>query len=213
MRSRRSLRSPNRPTSEVHRARELTPDRARLPTGAPVRESPRLSPPSGAASVRWARVLHEARLGRIVESGREESDLEVIAVDIAAVLSLLTAEDYTIAREVVQRGFGGLYLIALASAFTQFPAPLRQPGLTPGPALHRPDHRRAGADALPVEAVPVFGRPPAPGDRDRNGPGRLGDHRSAPGRTGLGADPGVPGDVGPVLLDRVDRAALLRLRL
>src|SRR5699024_12001100 len=34
-----------------------------------------------------------------------------------------------------------------------------------------------------------------------------------PGRTGLGADPGVPGDVGAVLLDLLDRPALLRLRL
>src|SRR5699024_1713936 len=91
--------------------------------------------------------------------------------------------------------------------------PPRRARSDPGPALHRPDHRRAGADALPVEALPVFGRPPAPGDPDRNGPGRLGDHRSAPGRTRMGADPGIPGDVGPVLLDRVDRAALLRLRL
>jgi hypothetical protein len=57
----------------------------------------------------------------------------VIAVDIAAVLSLLTAEDYTIAREVVQRGFGVLYLIAFASAFTQFPALLGERGLTPAP--------------------------------------------------------------------------------
>src|SRR5699024_12141339 len=124
-------RSPNRPTSEVHRARELTPDRARLPTGAPVRESPRLSPPSGAASVRWARVLHEARLGRIVESGREEPDLEVIAVDIAAVLSRLTAEDYTIAREVVQPGAGVVYPIAFAPAVNHLPAVLRDRRLSP----------------------------------------------------------------------------------
>ena len=54
-------------------------------------------------------------------------------MDIAAVLSLLTAEDYTIAREVIQRGFGVLYLIAFASALTQFPALLGERGLTPAP--------------------------------------------------------------------------------
>ncbi|MDN5585936.1 MAG: lipase maturation factor family protein [Brevibacterium sp.] len=57
----------------------------------------------------------------------------MIAVDIATVLSFLSAEDYTIAREVIQRGFGVLFFIAFLSAFNQFPALLGEHGLTPAP--------------------------------------------------------------------------------
>ncbi len=54
-------------------------------------------------------------------------------MDMTAVLSLLSAEDYTISREIIQRGFGVLFLIAFLSAFTQFPALLGERGLTPAP--------------------------------------------------------------------------------
>ncbi|MCU4298502.1 lipase maturation factor family protein [Brevibacterium permense] len=49
------------------------------------------------------------------------------------VAALLTAGDYTISREIIQRGFGVLFLIAFASAFNQFPALLGERGLTPAP--------------------------------------------------------------------------------
>ncbi|MDN6746627.1 MAG: lipase maturation factor family protein [Brevibacterium sp.] len=54
-------------------------------------------------------------------------------MDVSAVLSLLTAEDYTIAREVLQRGFAALFFIAFLSAWNQFPALLGEHGLTPAP--------------------------------------------------------------------------------
>ncbi|MGO2862576.1 MAG: lipase maturation factor family protein [Brevibacterium sp.] len=54
-------------------------------------------------------------------------------MDATGLISLLSAEDYTIAREVLQRGFGLLFLIAFLSAFNQFPALLGEHGLTPAP--------------------------------------------------------------------------------
>ncbi|MGZ1489738.1 lipase maturation factor family protein [Brevibacterium sediminis] len=54
-------------------------------------------------------------------------------MDLSQVVALLTAGDYTISREIIQRGFGVLFLIAFASAFNQFPALLGERGLTPAP--------------------------------------------------------------------------------
>jgi hypothetical protein len=54
-------------------------------------------------------------------------------MDVDAITTLLTAPDYTISREIIQRGFAVLFLIAFASAFNQFPALLGERGLTPAP--------------------------------------------------------------------------------
>jgi hypothetical protein len=54
-------------------------------------------------------------------------------MELGQVVALLTAGDYTISREIIQRGFGVLFLIAFASAFNQFPALLGERGLTPAP--------------------------------------------------------------------------------
>nr|WP_228282667.1 lipase maturation factor family protein [Brevibacterium atlanticum] len=54
-------------------------------------------------------------------------------MDFDQVVALLTAGDYTISREIIQRGFGALFLIAFLSAFNQFPALLGERGLTPAP--------------------------------------------------------------------------------
>ncbi|WP_172172509.1 lipase maturation factor family protein [Brevibacterium sp. CT2-23B] len=54
-------------------------------------------------------------------------------MDLSQVVALLTAGDHTISREIIQRGFGVLFLIAFASAFNQFPALLGERGLTPAP--------------------------------------------------------------------------------
>jgi hypothetical protein len=54
-------------------------------------------------------------------------------MDVGTVAQLLTAGDYTISREIIQRGFGVLFLIAFVSAFNQFPALLGERGLTPAP--------------------------------------------------------------------------------
>ncbi|UZD62544.1 lipase maturation factor family protein [Brevibacterium sp. JSBI002] len=54
-------------------------------------------------------------------------------MDLSQVVALLTAGDYTISREIIQRGIALLFLIAFASAFNQFPALLGERGLTPAP--------------------------------------------------------------------------------
>jgi hypothetical protein len=54
-------------------------------------------------------------------------------VDVGTLTQILTADDYTIAREVLQRGFGALFFIAFLSAWNQFPALLGERGLTPAP--------------------------------------------------------------------------------
>ncbi|WP_246490567.1 hypothetical protein [Brevibacterium oceani] len=54
-------------------------------------------------------------------------------MDLSQVIVLLTASDYTISREIIQRGFGALFFIAFLSAFNQFPALLGERGLTPAP--------------------------------------------------------------------------------
>lgn len=54
-------------------------------------------------------------------------------MDVTAVLTFLTADDYMIAREVIQRGFAVLFFIAFLSAWNQFPALLGERGLTPAP--------------------------------------------------------------------------------
>ena len=66
---------------------------------------------------------------------------------MTAVLSFLSAGDYTIAREVIQRGFALLFFIAFLSAWNQFPALLGEHGLTPAPRFIAAHHRRAGTDA------------------------------------------------------------------
>lgn len=54
-------------------------------------------------------------------------------MDPAAISDVLAASDYTIAREVLQRGFAALFLVAFLSAWNQFPALLGEGGLTPAP--------------------------------------------------------------------------------
>lgn len=48
-------------------------------------------------------------------------------------LQVLDADDYTIAREVLQRGTAAVFAVALASAIAQFPALLGDRGLLPAP--------------------------------------------------------------------------------
>ncbi len=55
---------------------------------------------------------------------------------------VLTAEDYEVGRQIVQRGVAAVYLIAFLSAAAQFPALLGEKGLMPVPAfLERAGHR------------------------------------------------------------------------
>ncbi len=54
-------------------------------------------------------------------------------MDAATVFALLDAPDYGIAREVLQRGFALLFLIAFLNAWNQFPALLGEKGLLPAP--------------------------------------------------------------------------------
>lgn len=57
------------------------------------------------------------------------------ATAIADVFGFLDAGDYTIAREVLQRGIAAVFAIAFASAIAQFPALLGERGLLPAPAF------------------------------------------------------------------------------
>lgn len=59
-------------------------------------------------------------------------------------LSLLEADDYTIAREVLQRGVAAIYGLAFLSTYHQFPALLGERGLTPAPRFLE---RTRGRDA------------------------------------------------------------------
>lgn len=52
-------------------------------------------------------------------------------MDTATVFALLDAPDYGIAREILQRGFALLFLIAFLNAWNQFPALLGEKGLLP----------------------------------------------------------------------------------
>lgn len=54
-------------------------------------------------------------------------------MDVTALLPLLDAGDYTIAREILQRGFAVLFLIAFVNAWNQFPPLLGEHGLLPAP--------------------------------------------------------------------------------
>lgn len=65
-------------------------------------------------------------LRRFAEAGEE-------TMDAATVFALLDAPDYGIAREVLQRGFALLFLIAFLNAWNQFPALLGEKGLLPAP--------------------------------------------------------------------------------
>ena len=53
------------------------------------------------------------------------------------VFGWLAGTDYTIAREILQRGVAALYLIAFVSAVNQFPALLGEHGLLPAPRFLR----------------------------------------------------------------------------
>ncbi|WP_166982468.1 lipase maturation factor family protein [Paramicrobacterium fandaimingii] len=53
----------------------------------------------------------------------------------ADVLGFLNADDYTIAREVLQRGIAAVFVVAFVAAMAQFPALLGERGLLPAPTL------------------------------------------------------------------------------
>ncbi len=100
-------------------------------------------------------------------------------MDFGALLVLLEAPDYTIAREILQRGFAVLFLIAFLNAWNEFPALLGEKGLPAGAALPRAHHREAGTESLPVVAHSVLRPEPADRLRPRHGP-RGHRHRRPP---------------------------------
>jgi hypothetical protein len=57
---------------------------------------------------------------------------------------VLTAEDYEVGRQIVQRGVAAVYLIAFLSAVAQFPALLGEKGLMPVPVFLERAGKRAG---------------------------------------------------------------------
>ncbi|MFF2052506.1 lipase maturation factor family protein [Leifsonia sp. NPDC058194] len=59
------------------------------------------------------------------------------------VLGWLAGGDYTIAREILQRGVALLYVVAFVSALNQFPALLGEHGLLPAPRFLRSAYGRA----------------------------------------------------------------------
>ena len=64
-------------------------------------------------------------------------------MDLTPWLSLLESQDYTIAREVIQRGVAALFVLAFLSSYHQFPVLLGERGLLPvGEFLDRPSARR-----------------------------------------------------------------------
>ena len=64
-------------------------------------------------------------------------------MDLTPLLQLLGAGDYTIAREVIQRGVAAVFVLAFLSSYHQFPVLLGERGLLPAgefldhPAAHR----------------------------------------------------------------------------
>ncbi len=60
------------------------------------------------------------------------------------VTGVLTAEDYEVGRQIVQRGVAAVYLIAFLSAVAQFPALLGEKGLMPVPVFLDRAGSRAG---------------------------------------------------------------------
>ncbi|EWS79709.1 lipase maturation factor family protein [Brachybacterium phenoliresistens] len=54
-------------------------------------------------------------------------------MDIGPWLALLDAHEYSISREVIQRGVAAVYVLAFLSSFHQFPALLGERGLLPAP--------------------------------------------------------------------------------
>ncbi|SEB46538.1 Lipase maturation factor [Paramicrobacterium humi] len=50
-------------------------------------------------------------------------------------LTWASASDYTIAREIIERGVAAIFIVAFASAIAQFPALLGEHGLLPAPAF------------------------------------------------------------------------------
>src|SRR5699024_2321216 len=69
---------------------------------------------------------------------------EVSAVDWSSWMGLLDAHDYTIAREVIQRGVAAVFVLAFVSAFHQFPVLLGERGLLPVPEFLDRAGDRAG---------------------------------------------------------------------
>ncbi|MCW4456889.1 lipase maturation factor family protein [Microbacterium sp. MPKO10] len=57
------------------------------------------------------------------------------SVSFTDILAFFDAGDYTIAREVLQRGIAAVFVIAFVSAIAQFPALLGERGLLPAPRL------------------------------------------------------------------------------
>src|SRR6478752_4328012 len=58
-------------------------------------------------------------------------------------LGWLAGGEYTIAREILQRGVAAVYLVAFVSAWNQFPALLGEHGLLPAPRLLRTAYGRS----------------------------------------------------------------------
>lgn len=52
-------------------------------------------------------------------------------MDWSSWLGLLDGHDYTIAREVIQRGVAAVFVLAFGSTFHQFPVLLGERGLLP----------------------------------------------------------------------------------
>lgn len=73
-------------------------------------------------------------------------------------VSLLDAGDYTIAREVLQRGVAALYVVAFLSSFRQFPALLGERGLTPAPDFLRRSSGRTAPSLFRLRLTPYSDR-------------------------------------------------------
>ena len=54
-------------------------------------------------------------------------------MELSQVVALLTAGDYTISREIIQRGFGVLFLIAFRLRVQPVPCTPRRAGTHPAP--------------------------------------------------------------------------------
>ena len=65
----------------------------------------------------------------------------------------LAGDDYTIAREILERGVAALYLIAFVSAVNQFPALLGEHGLLPVRRFLRHPVRPKAAHAVPLAVL------------------------------------------------------------
>jgi hypothetical protein len=72
-------------------------------------------------------------------TGQPERGHEVVAMDL---FGWLAGGEYTIAREILQRGVAALYVVAFVSAANQFPALLGEHGLLPAPRFLRTAYAR-----------------------------------------------------------------------